>query len=324
MDRYGQLDHTVQLVKGALATLNDVKLVLNADDPMVAQLGIDRRHNTHYFGVAPQGHQSSWTSGDSAGCLCPCCGAALNYSVSYYSQLGHYQCSQCCFKRQAPDTEVIDTTIGANNIQMEVGDGNDFTTVTMPTAGMYNVYNALAAFALGKVLNIDPLTIKQGLERYSPAVGRMEMFRYQDKPVMLNLVKNSTGLNEALATVLHRDDTKDIMIAVNDHAADGRDVSWLWDVNFELLATQLEGLINFTCSGTRAEEVAVRLKYAGIPLERIKVVNDPRSAVIAALQGGGGSSYFFCAYTALGSVREALCHLAEKEGDHAVGLSSVS
>jgi UDP-N-acetylmuramyl tripeptide synthase len=249
---------------------------------------------------------------------------ALDYSFTHYSQLGGYQCVQCQFTRPEPDIEAININTADNTLQMEVHDGNDYTIVTMRTTGFYNVYNALAAFALGKVLGIDQLSIQKGLELYSPALGRMEMFRYQDKSVVLNLVKNATGLSEGLSTILSRGGTKDILIAINDQAADGRDVSWLWDVDFEALLSQLPELTSFICSGTRAEEVAVRLKYAGVPLEKISVANDPESAVTALLQGEGDCAYLLCAYTALWPARATLCRLAEKEEDHAVGLSSVS
>lgn len=324
LDRYGQLENTVQMVKGALEKLEDVTLILNADDPLVAQLGPSTGHRTLYFGVAQQNSQSSGTGRSNEGCLCPRCGVALDYSFIHYSQLGGYQCSQCNFARPKPDIEVVNVTTSDSTLQMEVFDGSQYTTVNMRTTGFYNVYNALAAFALGKVLDVELNRIREGLELYSPALGRMEMFRYQDKSVVLNLVKNATGLNEGLTTILSREGTKDILIAINDHAADGRDVSWLWDVEFEALLSQLSELTNFICSGTRAEEVAVRLKYAGVLLEKITVANEPESAVTTVLQGEGDGAYLLCAYTALWPARAELCRLAEKEGEHAVGLSSVS
>lgn len=324
LDRYGQLDDTVQMISKTLDSLQDVTLVLNADDPMVVQLGHGSRHRVLYFGVAGQNSQTGGTSSQ-GGCLCPQCGVALDYGFIHYSQLGGYQCPQCNFKRPKPAVEVLNVTASDHTLQMEVYDQQQSTTVTMHTAGFYNVYNALAAFTVGKLLGIDAATIKQALEKYHPALGRMEKFRYKDKPVVLNLVKNSTGMSEALATMLGGGGTKDIMIAINDHGADGRDISWLWDVDFESLLYPLSELTGFVCSGTRAEEVAVRLKYAGVPLEKITVVNNPESGVKAVLQGEGDSAFVLCAYTALWPARSALGRLAEKEeGERAVGLSSVS
>nr|WP_204616239.1 Mur ligase family protein [Desulforadius tongensis] len=324
LDRYGELDKTVQVVKQALKELKDVTLVLNADDPLVAQLGQATGHNAVYYGLAKQEGMERTVAQTRESRFCPRCGEELQYNYYHYSQLGDYSCTRCGFKRPRPDVEGTGVSTTIDGLRARVCCAGDCYTIAVQTAGFYNLYNALAAFAVGRLLNIELATIQSGLERYKPAIGRMERFRYRGKPVFLNLVKNPTGYNEGLATLLSLPGSKDVFLALNDNAADGRDISWLWDVDFEILTRHLEDLQSFTCSGTRAEEMALRLKYAGVPTGKITVIPSLENAITAALQGEARTAYLFATYTALWPSQNILCRLAEKEEHHAVGMPSVS
>ncbi|MEG6615431.1 MurT ligase domain-containing protein [Peptococcaceae bacterium 1198_IL3148] len=324
LDRYGELDKTVSLVRDALKQLDDVILVLNADDPLVAQLGPTTGHKAIYYGISQQQDVGRAAVQTREARFCPFCGGELDYNYYHYSQLGDYNCPRCNFARVTPEVEATDVEITLGGLTAQVCHQGSCSAITLHTAGFYNLYNALAAFAVGKLLAISVPTIQKGLEMYTPAIGRMERFRYHDKPALLNLVKNPTGFNEGLATLLSLPGSKDVFIALNDNAADGRDISWLWDVDFEILTEQLDYLQTFTCAGTRAEEMALRLKYAGVPVDKITVVRELESAITATLGGQADTAYLFSTYTALWPAQSILNRLAEKEETHAVGLSSVS
>ncbi|MTI82028.1 MAG: DUF1727 domain-containing protein [Firmicutes bacterium] len=324
LDRYGELDKTVQVVRDSLKELKDVTLVLNADDPLVAQLGVTTGHNAVYYGIAQQQGMERAVAQTRESRFCPQCGAELQYKYYHYSQLGDYSCESCDFKRPRPDVEGSEINITEGTYIAEVCHSGECSSLNLHTTGFYNLYNGLAAFAVGRILDIDLTTIQEGLKMYSPGIGRMERFRYNEKPCFLNLVKNPTGYNEGLATLLSLPGTKDVFMALNDNAADGRDISWIWDVDFEILAKHQQELEHFICSGTRAEEIALRLKYAGVPTTKINIIRELGDAIPAVLQGEGETVYFFSTYTALWPSQRILGSLAEKEGQHAVGMSSVS
>jgi UDP-N-acetylmuramyl tripeptide synthase len=159
----------------------------------------------------------------------------------------------------------------------------------LPLPGLYNVYNALAAAALTTALGADPAEVVAGLEAVSAAFGRAETVRVDDHDLLLLLVKNPAGANEVLRTLALEDGEHDLLAVLNDHIADGRDISWVWDADFELLADRLR---HVTCSGTRAAEMALRLKYAGVPEDRLTV--EPLLAAgldraLAAVPAGGAN-----------------------------------
>ncbi|RYD06024.1 hypothetical protein N752_06370 [Desulforamulus aquiferis] len=325
LDRYGELDTTVRLVKQALKSTKDVHLVLNADDPLVAQLQLGTGHKATFFGMAEQQRTEVGSKQTRESRFCPDCGMELVYDYYQYSQLGSYHCSGCGFKRPNPDVLAYDTDTLGIAVRCRVRYSEGDAVISINTQGYYNLYNALAAFAVGTLLKVDPETSLRGLAQYKPGIGRMEKFYYQEKPVFLNLVKNPTGFNEGLVTALNISGSKNVFMAINDNDADGRDISWLWDVDFEYLAEQHQRVNSFVCSGLRAEEMALRLKYSGIPTDKIKVVNDMEEAVRETLDGAGELAYLFSTYTALWPTQKILLGLAKKEDPVDVeGMPSVS
>jgi UDP-N-acetylmuramyl tripeptide synthase len=189
---------------------------------------------------------------------------------------------------------------------------------------MYNLYNALAAYSTALLLDMDPQRAAVFLKGYRPATGRMERFDYRGKQVYLNLVKNPTGFNEGIGALVEMSDGGlDVMIAINDNDADGRDISWLWDVDFEILA-DCQDRINFVCSGLRAEEMALRLKYAGIQEFRLMVESDFNEAVSRVLNGGAGKACILSTYTALWPVERILSGYANRDQTPAEYLPHVS
>lgn len=324
LDRYGELDTTVRLVRDALKTVDGVHLVLNADDPLVAQLHTTTGHNATFYGMAPNQRVEVGARQTRESRFCPICGNELDYDSYQYSQLGYYKCNGCGFKRRQPDIEASGVEVLGAAISCRVNYQGGQQKITINTQGFYNFYNALAAFTVGCLNNIKAEHILKGLANYQPGIGRMETFIYQDKPVFLNLVKNPTGYNEGLLTLLSMQGRKNVFMAVNDNDADGRDISWLWDVDFELLGSEHDSIDIFICSGLRGEEMALRLKYAGVPQEKISVKRDLAYAVGETLGGSGQVVYLFATYTALWPVQKILLGLAEKEVSHAESVSSVS
>ncbi|WP_031515439.1 Mur ligase family protein [Desulfofalx alkaliphila] len=326
LDRYGELDTTVGLVTDTLKKIKDVTLVLNADDPLVAQMGKSTGHNAIYFGIAKEQEDSGTGGQNKEARFCAFCNNILNYSYYHYSQLGDYSCENCGFRRPQAHVEAIVSKLeaGAGALTTEICYENRCANISLYTTGFYNLYNALAAFTVGLVMQIEEHEIQRGLERYTPAVGRMERFRYMDKQVLLNLVKNPTGFNEGLVTMLSLPGKKNIFMAVNDNDADGRDVSWLWEVDFEMLISEIESINSFFCSGIRAEEMALRLKYADVPADKITVIKDLKQAISCSLQGEVENTYLFTTYTALWPTQKVLCSLADKEESDAHRMPSVS
>ncbi|AEG60106.1 MurT ligase domain-containing protein [Desulforamulus ruminis] len=324
LDRYGELDKTVGLVRDALKKIQSVQLVLNADDPLAAQLQAATGHGAVFFGIAANQRPETGAKQTRESRFCPHCGQELRYTYYQYSQLGAYQCQSCNFQRPVPGIEILEVQTSQNISRCRVKYPGGEITLSVNTPGFYNLYNALAAFSVGYLKNLPPQSILQGLLHYTPAIGRMETFTYKGKPVLLNLVKNPTGYNEGIASLLDMEGSKNVFMAVNDNDADGRDISWLWDVDFEHLALHQDRIAQFVCSGLRGAEMALRLKYAGVALEKITVVESMEEAIRRTLEGSGGLSYLFSTYTALWPAQKILLELAVKEDSHAQNLSSVS
>ncbi|RJQ27022.1 MAG: Mur ligase family protein [Peptococcaceae bacterium] len=322
LDRYWEVDKIVGLINTALQKMPDARLVLNADDPLVAQFREKTGLSCTFYGL--DGFERTPGTGDRVreARFCPFCGASLVYDNFYYSQLGLYRCPGCPFARPEAQVEAAEIVLGQGSTTSTVVYDHNRVLLTVPAPGLHNLYNALAAFSAGLSLKVEIESIIRALSTYVPVSGRMETFTYHEKPVYLNLVKNPAGFNEGLAALLNgKECSKDVLLAINDLDADGRDISWLWDVDFEVLAEA--GRLSFFCTGRRGEEMALRLKYAGISTDRIGLSRDMRTAVRKALAGTGEKVYFYTTYTALWPVRKILSRMA-LEGNYDQNLPSLS
>ncbi len=326
LDRYGELDITVSKVVEALNKLQHTVLVLNADDPLVARIARESDHAARFYGVFPDARLAGKASYSREAKFCSFCGKMLSYRVYFYSQLGDYKCTQCGFGRPQPDTEAAAVQSDVFATLARVRAGNDTRQMALSVGGLHNLYNALAAVTAAQLLGVKLETAMDSLQCYRPATGRMEIFAYGRKQVVLTLVKNPAGFNQALAGMLAGgDNSKDVLMVINDNAADGRDISWLWDVDFEVMAGCFGQFTRFVCSGQRAEDMALRLKYAGVPVSLITVEKDYRRAIASVLQGEGTVANIMTTYTALWPVEKILSRWAERAGQHApYGMSHVS
>jgi len=306
LDRYGEVHFVASVWERALADLPaDAALILNSDDPLVARLG-KGRSQTVYFGVGDARVGTAEVPHASDARLCGSCGAAYEYEVAFYGHLGHYSCPSCGLSRPRAQVEAIDVKLlGDRGTELRARTPSGELVVHLSLPGLYNTYNVLAATAACLALGIDLMTIKAGIESFTAAFGRLERIKVGGRDLFLALVKNPVGFNEVLRTLVEPGRSRTLLILINDHFADGTDISWLWDVDFERLAATAETAV---CSGTRAEDMAVRLKYALVPTDRIVVEPDPGRALDAALARAGPEEtvYVLPTYTAMLEVRELL------------------
>ena len=305
LDRYGELetiaDHWAELV----AERGDRSaLVLNADDPLIADLGRDRDRVT-YFGVCDDAQALPGLQHASDSKHCRNCGHAYVYDAVFLGHLGRYHCPDCGRQRPQPQVSVRRVSLrGMAGSDLEIDTPLGALEVRLPLPGLYNVYNALAAAAASLALGANLQQVRSGLERTAAVFGRVEKLTIGSRQVSILLVKNPAGANEVLRTLTLEDGSLELWIALNDGIADGRDVSWVWDADFEVLAERVERV---TCSGTRAEEMALRLKYAGVAPASIAVERDVGRSLDLALAGGDGQPlYALPTYTALLELRELL------------------
>lgn len=307
LDRYGELDHTVALIRSALATLPASSTVLlNADDPLVSSLGKDLAAQVIYFGLEDARQEAGEKFQTADAKFCTNCGAEYSYSAVYYGHLGKYRCPRCGNAR--PDPQIYASSIeieGMQRSRIHVVTPQKQFSLTLNLPALYNVYNALVAVGAALSLGIEVEAIRKGIESVSSAFGRMEKISIEGKEVVMALVKNPTGFNEVLHTLLSDKQPKKLMILINDNPADGEDVSWLWDVDFEMLAEP--GIVESTVvSGIRAGDMAVRLKYAGADVGRLRIDGDFKSAFRSALAGvnPGETLYVLPTYTAMLDLRK--------------------
>ena len=304
LDRYGELESIADGWAGVVAERSGrASFVLNADDPLVADLGRERQGVT-YFGVEDDSQRLAEMQHAADSKHCRNCGAAYSYDAVYLGHLGRYTCPGCGRSRPRPSVAAERVELrgmAGSRVVMATPQGS--LSIELPLPGLYNVYNALGATALALQLGASLEDVRVGLETAAPVFGRVERLTLAGRDVAILLVKNPVGANEVLRTLTLEEGDIDLWIALNDKIADGRDVSWVWDADFEVLAGRLRSV---TCSGTRAEEMALRLKYAGID-GSIAVDRDlGRSLDAAVSRADGRSLYALPTYTALLELRDLL------------------
>jgi UDP-N-acetylmuramyl tripeptide synthase len=303
LDRYGELDIIADRWAGVVAEAVDTTLVLNADDPLVADLGRER-DGVAYFGVEDPAMALPGLAHAADSKHCRRCGAPYRYDYVFLGHLGHYHCDACGATRPAPSVAAERVVLdGLRGARVTLRLPTATVEVALPLPGLYNVYNALGAAALTTALGATPAEVVAGLEAVSPAFGRAETLRLGDRDLLLLLVKNPAGANEVLRTLALEDGEHDLLAVLNDHTADGRDISWVWDADWELLAGRLRRV---TCSGTRAAEMALRLKYAGVPEDRLVVEPSLSAGLDGAVADGGGRLVAIPTYTAMLELRREL------------------
>ena len=302
LDRYGELD-TIADRWAQVAATTEAALVLNADDPTVADLGRDRDSPT-YFGVEDDSMALAEMQHASDATHCRRCGAPYVYDAVYLGHLGRYHCESCGAARPEPQVAARAIALqGVRSARFTLSTPDGEREIALPLPGLYNVYNALGAAALSMQLGATLDQVAAGLAAVSPAFGRAETLRVAGRELSILLIKNPAGANEVLRTLVLEDGEHDLLCVLNGNIADGRDVSWVWDADFEVLAPRVR---RATCSGICAAEMALRLKYAGVPTDRIAVEPDLGAGLDRALSGADARLFALPTYTAMLALRDLL------------------
>ena len=317
LDRYGELDTIVRLWRGALERLDETTtVVINGDDPSLTAVADGLSARVVRFGL----NERRWTLNtlphavDST--TCRWCGADLAYDALYVSHLGAWHCPSC--GRSRPHLDVTASEIdlrGVESLAMTIHGLGDAGQFEIGVPGLYNAYNMLAAVTVARVAGVPDATSRAALARFRSAFGRIERVTYRGRTLTLALVKNPVGFNEVLRmlTVATGGLTVPTLIAINDRHADGRDISWLWDVDFELLAA---GDGDLYTTGIRGTDMSNRLKYAGVPQSRIHPLPDDLTKALdqfVASVPEGGTAYILPTYTAMLDLRKELADLGAVE-----------
>ena len=303
LDRYGELETVAARWRNAVGELPDARLVVNGDDPQVGDLA-QAHSGALVFGVDDprRARPALQHAADSKYCLR--CGTPYDYAAAYVGHLGDYRCPNCGHARPALD-------VVAREIELDGLDGASFALhapagevrIELALPGLYNVYNALGAAALALALGVPLAEIASGLRRFSAAFGRFERIPVGDRRLLMLLIKNPAGANEVVRTLVEGRAPRIAVIALNDGIADGRDVSWIWDVDFEPL---LAGLDTLVATGDRAAELALRFAYGGLARARIEVVPSLAAALGRGLEltPAGEDLIVLPTYTAMLALRK--------------------
>ena len=279
LDRYGEVNLIADKWKRPLSTIDKKAiLVLNADDPKIAYLGNRIKNKVKYFGVRGIDQDIGHASDSS---YCPKCGNKLHYKSVTFSHLGDWDCSKCHLKKPKPDVENFDK---------------------YPLPGLYNKYNTNAAVLAAKSLGISDVIIKKALRDFKPAFGRQEILEYKGKKIQIFLSKNPASFNQSLATINNLK-AKNLLIILNDRIPDGRDVSWIWDVDFE---DNLRNFKRISVSGDRVYDIALRLKYADKNDVTAYEILSSAIEVSAASTPKNETLYILPTYSAMLEVRKIL------------------
>jgi UDP-N-acetylmuramyl tripeptide synthase len=313
LDRYGELHNTVKNISCGIQKLENVKLVLNADDSLCASLGRDTNKETVYYGVSQEAFQDDQELINSDATLCLYCNSRYSYNYRTYGHLGDFVCQECGYTRPTPQvscTEIYELNNSNSIIQFSFQNANDYqenvkTEVNLP--GIYNIYNTLAGAACGYALGLQPCNIVKSLSNIESGFGRMETIFAEGKNIALILVKNPIGFNQVL-NLLKPEDEMQISFVINDLPGDGADVSWIWDVDFEKIQNIQNSILNIYTSGTRAEDINVRLKYSGIFNDKISIIKNYNELIETGLSRTteNGTFYIYSSYTAMLDIRKYL------------------
>lgn len=306
LDRCGEIDRIQTSIAGALTASPDTVLVYNADDPLCARIADEVPNRTVAFGLSESMGLAQNTVTDAQ--MCQKCDGMVRYHYRQYGQLGDYFCDQCDFARPTLDFAGRDIAIGPSGVTMEVCGPAGCESVHTPQPTPYAAYNLVASYALCREVGIPTADFQRAQDAFNPRNGRLQRYRLGSRDVLLNLAKNPTGFNQNLKIVEADRGPKMVAFFINDQVADGRDISWIWDIDFEELADQPDTVV--FAGGSRAHDLAVRLKYAGIEAAVIESIEDAFARLgaltAAAVLPADAAVYAIANYTALPPVHAAL------------------
>jgi len=315
LDRYGELETLARKMDGALSELDSgAAVLLNADDPLVASLGRGGTASLYYYGIESEEAAEAVLRHAADSKHCRECGSPLEFKVHFFGHMGKYSCPGCGAARPPVSFSATGVELrGAEGTAVTLSTPDWESTLDLRIPGLYNVHNLLAAAGGAFLLGLDREEVERGVGGYVTAFGRGERIALDGRTIFLFLSKNPTGFNEVIRTVSSEGEDLVVLAALNDRVADGRDVSWIWDVDFEELAPLPRVLV---ATGTRAFDMALRMKYAGMDTSRLEVREDLREALRTALSHArrGETVYALTTYTATLDLRRLLTRMGAAPG----------
>jgi UDP-N-acetylmuramyl tripeptide synthase len=307
LDRYGELDTIANKWKMTFKKLSaQSNIILNSDDPRIAALGKKLTAKTIYYGLRTKKYGEKELPHATDTNYCPFCNNKLTYQLSYVSHLGEYQCKNC--GRIQPEPKVKCTKLEKINNQWKLTINTpEEIKLTVSSPGLYNIYNILAAVSTAFKAGFEIETIKNGLKNFIMPFGRFESIKVDNKTIKIVLTKNPTALNQALKTSLqlYKEEKIAIYFLLNDLIADGKDTSWIWDANFKYLK-QFNNLEKIMCSGIRAEDLALRIKYTEFNYsnKRLSLIKPIEKAVKSVKKLEAETILIYPTYTAMLELRK--------------------
>lgn len=300
LDRYGELYTTLNKILEGINNVPDCKLVLNGDESLLGKLNIQNPTIYYGFNVPIKENQSAEINTDSK--FCKFCKAPYSYDFFTYNHLGKFYCPECGFKRpelKYAVNKILDLTPENSTVLI------NNTEVFISQSGAYNIYNGLCSYAITKELEISDSVIKTSLQNQSSSFGRQEQIKIDNKDVQIILVKNPAGYNQALDTLsLNKNNEFSAVFMLNDKYADGRDVSWIWDVDFEKISSL--NVKDIFVSGLRMYDMAVRLKVAGLDPSKFILEQDYEKLTDNIKSCHSDKIYILATYTAMINYRKFL------------------
>jgi UDP-N-acetylmuramyl tripeptide synthase len=302
LDRYGELETIAKKIEKALGELPEsAHAVLNADDPRVAEIGLHLTNKKPtWFGLEDASVAAKQLPHAADARTCPVCGASLIFDAVYVGHDGVYRCPNGHFARPQPQIAATNITLnGFDSLALTI----DGTRIEMPLGGLYNCYNVVAAYAAARSVGLEPKYIAHRLRTFKAAFGRQERIEFRGRHLILVLSKNPAGFNETVRTAVEQAKGENYLIGLNDRKADGTDVSWIWDVDFEMLKNHAKIVIP---AGVRANDLAVRLKYAAVQAEEPQTETAKALDLLIKTTDEGDTAYLLCTYTAMLDLRAEL------------------
>lgn len=304
LDRYGEVMHTADTIRVGIRKVPETVLCLNADDSLVSSLSFDVPNTVLYYGLnTPVGDQKDPAVSDAKYCIR--CGTQYKYLYHTYAHLGGFYCPKCGYKRQEPATAVTKIrkmSASGSDVLMQIGGSSQEVSVGLPA--VYNLYNAAAAICAFTAAGLPAEDIISSLRDVHSSFGRMENFKLDGTDIQMILVKNPAGCNQALAYLTSMEEDFNAVFCLNDRTADGHDISWIWDADYEQLMKDPH-LKKIYVAGDRAQDMQLRLKYADAEEERITLCPS-KEALLQAMRESALPVFVLPNYTSMLSLRAAL------------------
>ena len=308
LDRYGEVTHTLENIRVAIQGAPDALLCLNADCSLTASLALDLPNKVLWYGIEQGALPSRPAPEISDATHCIRCKTAYEYDYVSYGHLGGFRCPHCGYRRHPADvavTEVVEQRMDGSSILLSLRGEKHLVNVNLPA--VYNIYNAAGAVAAVTAMGLPAETAIQALGSFQCGFGRMEQFDLGQAGAKMMLVKNPAGCNQVIEFLQNVKEPFVLAVFLNDRGADGTDVSWIWDADFEGLQALGGRLTEVIVSGDRAGDMRVRMKYAGIPDGRIRVERD-YARLVDWIAGQEKPVFLMPTYTAMLELRQAVIH----------------